>query len=85
MQNSFTKIDDLRTLLEDLYPDVRISRRGVALLAAQIGELEDKCELIRNRIDVPGAASDLTTMETPVLWPPTLYWGTNYGTNNHTK
>jgi hypothetical protein len=45
-----TKTDDLRVLLERLYPDTRISDTGVALLAAEITDLENRRAAIRSRI-----------------------------------
>jgi hypothetical protein len=51
MVNPTTNIDDLRALLEQLYPDIHISGSGVALLAAEIAELDDRCELLQNRVD----------------------------------
>jgi hypothetical protein len=46
-----TKTDDLRVLLERLYPDTRISDTGVALLAAEITDLENRREAMQSRID----------------------------------
>ncbi len=51
MRNLPTDTDALRALLERLFPDIQISSTGVALLAAQIAELENRCELMPNRID----------------------------------
>ena len=74
MWNSSTNIEDLRTLLEDLYPGVHISSRAVALLAAQIRNLENECDLIVNRsafaalarqVDQPG--------HNPVTMVPTIH------------
>jgi hypothetical protein len=46
-----TKTDCLRVLLERLFPDTRISDTGVALLAAEIADLEHRCEAMQGRID----------------------------------
>jgi hypothetical protein len=46
-----TKTDDLRVLLERLFPETRIADTGVALLAAQITNLENRCEAMHSRID----------------------------------
>ncbi|HJT81136.1 MAG TPA: hypothetical protein VJ719_08060 [Chthoniobacterales bacterium] len=63
MWNPSINIEDLRTLLEDLYPDVHISSRGVTLLAAQIRNLENERDLVRKlsafaattrQVDQPG-------------------------------
>jgi hypothetical protein len=47
-----TKTDDLRVLLERLFPDSCISDTGVALLAAEITDLENRREAMQSRIDV---------------------------------
>jgi hypothetical protein len=54
MQNSqTTSMSNLRTLLEGLYPDVYISTTGLALLAAQIGNGENKREPVPTPINYP--------------------------------
>jgi hypothetical protein len=40
--------DDLRVLLEKLYPNIHIANSGVALLAAQIADLENRCDLMHD-------------------------------------
>ena len=86
MRNPSTNTDALRTLLERLFPNVRLSGTGVALLAAQIAKLEDRCEVIYKRIDHqtisnPGA----TSIGTRFLLPQHIGSEGKYGTNNHAK
>ena len=86
MRNSTTtNTDDLQMLLERLYPDVHISRRGVALLAVQIGELENQFELIRHQIDPAVEPTGMEVKETRAPWPLTIHRRNAYGTNYHTK
>ena len=80
-----TNTDDLQMLLERLYPDVHISRRGVALLAVQISELENQCELIRYRIDHAVEPTAMEVKKTRAPWPLTIHRRNTYGTNYHTK
>ena len=42
--------DALRRLLEQLFPGTDISEVGIALLAAQISDLESRCEAMHRRI-----------------------------------
>lgn len=52
MQNLMASdTDALRTLLEQLFPGTDISEVGVALLAAQISDLESRCEAMHQRIN----------------------------------
>jgi hypothetical protein len=53
MWNSSTNIDDLRTLLQRLYPNVYISNRGLVLLDAQMRNPENNRDFIGNRTDQP--------------------------------
>jgi hypothetical protein len=69
MVNPTTNIDDLRALLEQLYPDIHISGSGVALLAAEIAELDDRCEFVHARVLLPLRIDRKGT----------------YGTNNYAK
>jgi hypothetical protein len=40
----------LRKMFQEMFPKIRISRSGVALLAAQIDALEKKCTAMRGLI-----------------------------------
>jgi hypothetical protein len=51
MQNSSANTEGLRALLEQLFPDVAISSKGVALLAAQLAELENGRDDLDNRFE----------------------------------
>ena len=77
MWNFSTNNDELRTLLENLYPDVHIANKGVALLAAQIRNLENKSDLVGNQID--------HTVHRTVMMVATIHPRTNYGTDNYPK
>jgi hypothetical protein len=86
MLNPPPNIDALRALLERLFPDSRISSTGVALLAAQIAELEDRCELIHDRIGHQSARKAGAAMVgTRVLLPHRIDREDKYGTNNYAK
>jgi hypothetical protein len=74
MWNSSTNIAELRTLLEDLYPDVHIASSGVALLAAQIRNLEHASLVIES-----------INPSTNVTMAPTIHWRSNYGANDYSK
>jgi hypothetical protein len=41
----------LKTWFADLFPSIAISGNGVTLLAAQITDLENRCQTMRHRID----------------------------------
>jgi hypothetical protein len=41
---------ELRRMLQEMYPEIRISRCGVAMLAAEIDALEKKCATTRQVI-----------------------------------
>jgi hypothetical protein len=78
--------DALRALLERLFPDIHISSRAVALLAAQIAELENRCELMHDRIDYqPVRKAEATTVGMRVLLPHKIDREDKYGTNNYAK
>jgi hypothetical protein len=46
-QSVFEMKSELRRMLQEMYPEIRISRCGVAMLAAEIDALEKKCATIR--------------------------------------
>lgn len=72
MLNPSTNIDDLRELLERLYPDIRISGAAVALLAEEMAELENGCELMHTRIEhQPGRNPRLVIVGAPILFAQT--------------
>jgi hypothetical protein len=86
MVNPTTNIDDLRALLEQLYPDIHISGTGVALLAAEIAELDDRCELVYAGADHHPARNVGAQMPgTRILLPLKIDRLAKYGTNNYTK
>ena len=86
MRNPPINTDALRALLERLFPDVRLSGTGVALLAAQIAELENKCELMHNRIDhQPATEAGARIVGTRILLPHSIHHEGGYGTNNYAK
>jgi hypothetical protein len=86
MRNPPTNTDALRVLLERLFPDVRLSGTGVALLAAQIAELEDRCELMHTRVDhQPMRRTQVMLLETGILWPPKVDREPKYRTNDYAK
>jgi hypothetical protein len=86
MLNPPPDIDALRTLLERLFPDIAISSAGVALLAAQIAELENRCELMHNRVEhQPAQKAGAGMVGTRVLLLHTIERENKYGTNNHAK
>jgi hypothetical protein len=87
MLNPPPNIEALRVLLERLFPEIHISSTGVALLAAQIAELENRCELMPDRIDhQPARKAEATTVGTRVLLlPHAMDCEGKYGTNNHAK
>jgi hypothetical protein len=76
-----TKTDDLRVLLERLFPDTRISDTGVALLAAQITNLGNRCEAMHSRIDFNARQM----VEVNVLLSRKINGKNRYGTNDHAK
>ena len=81
-----TNTDDLRALLESLYPDIEISGTGVALLAAQIAELENRCELMHERIDHRAAQERARAiMRTRAFFPHEIDHEGKYRTNNYAK
>ena len=86
MVNPTTNIDDLRALLEQLYPDIHISGSGVALLAAEIAELDDRCEFVHARADHQAARNVRTQMVgARVLLPLKIDRKGTYGTNNYAR
>jgi hypothetical protein len=46
-----TNNDTLGKLLADLFPNVALSGGGIALLAAKIGDLEERCATMQDGID----------------------------------
>lgn len=87
MLNPPTNTHALQALLERLYPNTDISRTGVALLATQIDQLENRCEIVRDRIEHQPAtkARGGTVGGRVLLLPHTINWEGKYGTNNHGK
>ena len=83
MWNSSTDIDELRTLLEGLYPDVHIANRGLALLAARIRNLEDASLVI----DPPSQLWRGQSINHSIHRHEgtTILWRDNYGANNYAK
>ena len=75
------KTEDLRVLLERLFPDTRISDTGVALLAAQITNLGNRCEAMQSRIDFHAREM----VEVNVLLSRKINRKNKYGTNDHAK
>jgi hypothetical protein len=86
MRNPATNTDDLRALLERLYPDIEISGTGVALLAAQIAELENRYELMRERIDHHAAQErSRAMMRARAFFPHKIDHEGKYKPNNYVK
>ena len=86
MWNSSTNNDDLRTLLERLYPHVHIANRGVALLAAQIHNLGNECDFIGDRVGFAATAPHVDQVVAKTFTTvPVIRLRTNYGTNNYPK
>ena len=86
MLNPSTNTDGLRALLERLYPDIDVSSSGVALLAAQLAKLENRCELVPKRIDhQPPRKAGASMVGTGLLLPHKIVREDKYGTNNHAK
>lgn len=77
MRHCLIDTNDLRTLLEGLYPDVHISATGMALLAAQISQLQNHCDILHNRIQ--------QRVHNPVPLTPTIQPRYNHGTNDYSK
>ena len=77
MTNPSTNTNDLRTLLQRLYPDVHISATGMALLAAQISQPQNHCGIIGNRNE--------SRIHNAVPMLPTIQPRYNYGTNDYSK
>jgi hypothetical protein len=78
--------DELRKLLERLYPDIVISSTGVALLAAQITDLENRYEIMHTRIDhQPSRKSGHKMTAQRVLFPRRINRENKYGTHNYSK
>ena len=76
-----TKTDGLKALLERLFPDTQISDAGVALLAAQITDLENRCAVIRSQIDFNARQM----VEVNVLLARRISRKNKYGTNAGAK
>jgi hypothetical protein len=76
-----TKTDDLKVLLERLFPDTRISDIGVALLAAEITDLENRCQAMHSRIDFNARQM----VELNVLLSRQINTKNKYGTSDHAK
>jgi hypothetical protein len=65
-----TKTNELRALLERLFPNVRLSATGVTLLAAQITHLENERAVGRTQIDhQPVGRTKHQMVAAPVLFP----------------
>ena len=76
-----TKTDDLKVLLERLFPDIPISDSGVALLAAEITDLENRCEAMHSRIDFNARRM----VEVNVLLSRKINRKNKYGINDRAK
>jgi len=76
-----TKTDNLKVLLERLFPDTRISDTGVALLAAQITNLENRWEAMHSRIDFNARQM----VEVNVLLSRKIDRKNKYGINDHAR
>ena len=73
-------------VLEDLFPDIHISSKGVALLAAQITDLEDRCEVRRGRLArLPTRKLGARIVTTRVLLPQKIDRKTKFGTSDYAK
>jgi hypothetical protein len=78
--------DELRRLLERLYPNIAISGTGVALLAAQITDMESRYAVLHvrfNQLSIKTAGHKMAANR--VLLQRKINRGNKYGTHNHAK
>jgi outer membrane murein-binding lipoprotein Lpp len=85
MRNLSTDASDLRALLEKLYPDIYIANSGVALLAAQIAQLENRCHLMRDQNYFWRDSDGEAVVGTDFLSPVTAYRQPEQEPNNYTE
>ena len=86
MLNPSPNVDDLRVLLERLYPDIRISGPAVALLAEEMAELENECDPMHTAIQYHLDRNPRFIIDgVPILFAQTTGRGHKHGTHNYTK
>ena len=71
----------LKTWFADLFPSIAISSNGVTVLAAQITDLENRCQTMRHRIDRQRASKAFAAR----VLPRKIERKTKYGINNYPK
>jgi putative protein kinase ArgK-like GTPase of G3E family len=75
----------LKTWFADLFPSIAISGNGVTLLAAQITDLENRCQTMRHRIDRQRAKTKASKAFAARVLPRKIERKTKYGTNNYSE
>ena len=80
-----TSKNSVKTWLADLFPRVAISGNGVALLAAQITDLENRCEGIHRRIDRRCAKENASETFAMRVLPRRINKKAKYGANDYAK
>ena len=76
--------DFLKTWFAGLFP-ITIFGNGVTLLAAQITDLENKCQTMRHRIHRQRAKTKASKALAARVLPGKIERKTKYGTNNYSE